>query len=261
MLRRTRSMLIAACLFFAPLRAIAESEGDYAHRTGMGSVVLVVALDTKKTILVGTGVVVGDGTILTAMNLTEPDRKVWVVPPQYDKDGLVPDLERYLGAELREEGMCEVAARDMTRNLALLRRKLPRPGQRPVRLARRIESGQEVSMLGAEDSGDSLWRYSRCHVRRRGTVTIKRPDGLLISFKGMVMDRRIRLMHMGAPVLNRSGELVGIIVGRVVADKEAIGIDADEIREFLDAARAAAPVVPAPLAPTIDGQPRLDDRE
>lgn len=227
---------VLPAIAFLLLAGLAPAQDDDAYRRAVDSVVIVWCHDHNWEVSSGTGVVIDSEHILTAFHVISSGPSCVAFPLRKDGE-LITDVNAYYDLP---EMRCVVAAADPKRDLALLRIKEDKPVMRPLPLAPRSASpGAAVFTIGNDIDG-ALFHYAGGNVRQvyKNSWRFAR-SGQQIEARIVEMTVPINPGCSGGPILNRSGELVGITSGTVTtANQVHKGIDISEIRAFLAEYRA-----------------------
>jgi S1-C subfamily serine protease len=181
--------------------------------------------------------------VLTSATAVGSEPVVEVVAPRRYLGRLVPEADAYrdlLG--LRLSGHCVggvVLARDPDRDLALIEMDSVPPELSPVGLASTTpRMGDPVACMSHPTGIDLLWLYAGGVVRSIGPVVIGRDSSQSAKVRAALLQLPQQESASGAPVVDASGELVGIVAARGAARQDlAYAAVPDEVRAFLKAAR------------------------
>jgi serine protease Do len=200
------------------------------YRKAIDSVVYITTVNTEWDAHNGTGVVVAPGLILTAYHVVRPDKLVWAQFPRRKDGAILNEVQHYQTTEYIIR--CTVIKSDPKRDLALLRMKAPDPHKPLPLAAKSAEPGESLFTIG--NSPAVLWRYSGGNVRQVYADRMEFPSKQAVACTVLEMTCPINAGDSGGPILNRRGELVGIISCVVPGDNALNkGIDLSEIKEFL----------------------------
>jgi S1-C subfamily serine protease len=259
-----RSLVLAIALLLASVAPALLMAGDAAddstiYERSVESTVWIICGDKEaKNVSMGTGVLIDakQGWLLTAYHVIDGKDIFGAYLPIPDRaGGLVSDPGYYVQHARRVGEPATVIARDARRDLALLQvrtqpmaKAIPlaagcaKPGQ-PL-----ISIGNSVTLRGNDVTG-VLWRYAGGNVRAVYDRSDRFASGQEIAAK--VVEITLPLNHgdSGGPILNRSGELVGIS-SAIVTDQNQVqfGIDVSEVHAFLKANKRE-------ISKTPDGKP------
>ena len=176
----------------------------------------------------GSGVVIGDGLILTAFHVIAGcEASIRATLPLRQDGCVVNAADRYLAADALP---VVVVATDPTRDLALLRCAGLRG--RPMVLAAKSPSpGDAVFTVGGD--GDVAFRFAAGHVRSIGWASVPFP-GYAVSACVISNSVPLNMGDSGGGLVGRDGRLVGIN-SFIETDKQAVNncIDITEIKTFL----------------------------
>ena len=190
------------------LAATAHAETDLYQNTLKGT----VWIHNEQIKGFGSGALVdpSNRVVATVEHVVAKTDRVTVYFPAYERGKLIISRERYR----KKTSPCrwttgKVVARDPLRDLALVQLEtLPRDA-RPLRLARDVTSGQTVHVVG-NPGVSPLWTYARGWVRcvapRKLTVSGRPFEARIVEF-----DSSVYPGNSGGPVVNDSGELVGLV--------------------------------------------------
>lgn len=223
-----------------------SGSGASVYQSVSPSVVLVVT-DSS----LGSGALLNsDGDIITNWHVIEGAQRVGIV--------FKPDQE---GTVIREVDIrrAEVKKVDEISDLALLRVESVPFGRRPVALSdlSNVSIGADVHAIG-HPSGQS-WTYTRGFVSqiRRGYEWITESG---INHKADVIQTQtpINPGNSGGPLLNESGQLIGINSFKAEGEALNFAVAADEVKMFLERpqGRQAARAQPSPVM-AVDCEPRI----
>lgn len=169
--------------------------------------------------------------VLTACHVVDAGGQITVGFPVYT-DGQL-DVSRTWGTR------CEVVARDLQRDLALLKLEALPAGAAALPLARQGTSpGQNVHLVGNPTSGEAMWGYTPGTVRqvfhRKWTVGDQRYDATVIQTNSAHNPG-----DSGGPLVNDRAELIGIAQGaRRNAELMSYYVDLSEVKGFLSRNKA-----------------------
>jgi S1-C subfamily serine protease/tetratricopeptide (TPR) repeat protein len=181
--------------------------------------------------------------VLTSATAVGSEPVVEVVAPRRVLGRLVPEADGYrdlLGLRLSCHCVAGVVlARDPDRDLALIELDSVPPDLCQVGLASTTpRMGEPVACMSHPTGLDLLWMYSAGTVRSIGSVAIGRDSVEPAKVRAALLQLPQQEGASGAPVVNASGELVGIIAARGAARQDvAYAAVPDVVRAFLKAAR------------------------
>jgi S1-C subfamily serine protease len=228
-----RTALILACLLLPAAAALGDEPAE-TYAKSVDGTVFITAVDRDWNFSHGTGVVISGNFMITAYHVVGQDRLIAARPPLRDRNGeIITDAEPY--NNYSQDTQCQVIATDPKRDLALLRFKYPRAGLKTIRLARHAaRPGQAIFTIG-NDPAVSMWHFAAGNVRQVHQTSYRFKDGQQIAAKIIEMTVPINPGDSGGPLLNASGELVGInSATSTQANEVHHGIDMTEIAAFVD---------------------------
>jgi S1-C subfamily serine protease/regulator of sirC expression with transglutaminase-like and TPR domain len=181
--------------------------------------------------------------VLTSATAVGSEPVVEVVAPRWYLGRLVPEANTYrdlLGFRL--SGHCVsgvVLARDLDRDLALIELDSVPPDLSPVGIASTTpRMGDPVACMSHPTGIDLLWMYSAGTVRSIGSVSMGRDSSESAKVRAELLQLPQQEGASGAPVVNASGQLVGIVAARGAARQDlAYAAVPEEVRAFLKTAR------------------------
>lgn len=191
------------------------------------------------------GVLVDAGRklVLTSATAVGTEPVVDAVAPRRYLGQLVPEIDAYrdlLGLRLRGTGVAGVVlARDPGRDLALVELDAVPPGLTAVAIAASPpRPGEPVATMSHPTGIDLLWLYAGGTVRAVGPVAVGREWGESPKVRASVLQLPHQDEASGGPVVNASGELIGVVAARGAAGQGlAYAAVPEEIRAFLTTAR------------------------
>jgi serine protease Do len=222
-----RPFRIIAVLLIIPTIA----QADEAYDRAVGSVVSVMAIKPGGKMCLGTGVVMAGG-IVTANHVIEGAEDIAVIFPVRDGTRVIGDPLFYKGE--KHIKLCKVIATDSKRDLALIRMENPAKAQ-PIGIGESPSPGDPVFIIGAAASGPGMWHHSPGNVRQVYEGSYPMDEGKKAS--GRIIETNILANHgdSGSPILNKDGELVGIMLGGDAPTNNRItrGMDVSEVIMFM----------------------------
>jgi S1-C subfamily serine protease len=135
-------------------------------------------------------------------------------------------------AEVSRFKRCTLVGTSPGRDLALL--KLVEPMKcKPIRLSDGTNPGQRVFVIGA-NTKSIMWHYADGAVRQVFQGSYKAEGGGEVRAKLIEMTSPINAGDSGGPIMNQSGELVGIVLATDKTKNQIhTGIHVAEVRAFL----------------------------
>jgi S1-C subfamily serine protease len=270
-------LAVSLCLLSRPAQGIDEDAGTKVYKQALKSTVWIVvpsSEDTAKGLIridTGTGSVVNlaHGIVLTNYHVVGSSEKATVVFPIMDKGKLVTERKQYMSFIQKNGGYPgEVIAKDVKRDLALIKLKTPLPpGVQQLRLAQESASpGQRVHSVGNPGSSEAMWLYTLGAVRQIAKQSWSVSLGRRIhDFEARVLTTQSPTNpgDSGGPLLNDRGELVAVTQGGVRnAQQLSFFIDVTEVKDFLQKSKhlpTSSAVASVPEKPrTVPDKP-LDD--
>jgi S1-C subfamily serine protease len=224
--------IIAAALVILATPASGQDDSKSYDRAVDG-VVWICAIDKAWEESHGSGVVLGDGLILTAFHVVRSEVLVWAHSATRKTDGSVDNSPSSYRSKDATSMRCVVIASDPKRDLALLKVKHGEKKGRPITLAAKSPSpGEAVFTIG---NGDKvLFRYSGGNVRQ---VYVGEAWFLEQEVWATMIDftAAINFGDSGGPVINSRGEVVGIN-SYIDAGMNQVhmAVDVSEIKAFLN---------------------------
>lgn len=250
MMRRFLLTMICLHLLAVPARVGGGDAPDDSavYERAIPSMIWLMAFDKTKggKISFGSGVLIDAerGLVLTAYHVIDGKEAALMFLPVRDRAGdYVTDPMYYVENTKRLGEPGEIIARDAKRDLALIRtvRSLPLASAIPL-AAQSAKPGQSLISIGnsvaGRDDGPAgvLWRFAGGNARQLYTNHYRFPSGQEINAKVVEVTVPLNSGDSGGPILNLSGELVGIS-SAIAKDQNQVhyGIDVAEIRAFLKA--------------------------
>lgn len=180
----------------------------------------------------GSGVVIGDGLILTAYHVVRGEVLVWAHTAVRKPDGSIINAPSIYRSKDATSMRCVVIASDPKRDLALLKVKHGEKKGRPMTLGKSPSPGEAVFTIG---NGDNvLFRYCGGNVRQVYDGEASFPEQ---EVRARMVDftAAINFGDSGGPVINSRGELVGIN-SYIDAGMNQVhmAVDVSVIKSFLD---------------------------
>jgi S1-C subfamily serine protease len=186
------------------------------------------------------GVLLDRGLVLTAAKGLGSSDRVGVAFALPQGAGVVGERSPYrdpVGLHLKGVWRAAtVLARDLDRDLALLKVDSVPPSARPVSLAAAPPPAGDVVHAVSHPGGvEFAFVYAAGTVRQRGRVALG--DGEKARRVGaVVLQLPTQASSPGGPVVNARGELVGVLASRESTQSTGYAADPAEVAAFLDAA-------------------------
>ena len=241
--------------------------------------VVWIAIPKDKHIVVGSGTLIDASRrlILTNFHVAGDGGFVYVLFPMYDKSGkLIAERDPYLARLRNQQAVrAKVVFYRPESDLAVVQAEsLPHDAKALPLAADSPSPGQQVHSLGNPGAaGGAMWLLTEGTVRQ---VLRRRIKSIPSSGDGPDFEIDAKVVYAqspnnpgdsGGPLMNSSGELIGITQGGMrEAQGISIFIDISEIRDFLTKARVLnadgkLPAPPAqPRSTVASNQPRTDLR-
>jgi serine protease Do len=187
----------------------------------------------------GTGWLVSkkDKLLITNRHVVGSHEKVWVVFPEYRNGKVIAERNYYARNGRPIAG--KVVHTDQRRDLAVIQLSTVPDGVRELKLASESpDPGEAIHSIGNPGFSGALWVYTHGRVRSVYLDEATKGDK---EFNARVVesDAAINPGDSGGPVVNDSGELVG--VHRAFVSKGRLisrSIDVSEVKAFLTAVQA-----------------------
>jgi S1-C subfamily serine protease len=184
------------------------------------------------------GALIEKDLVLTCARGLGAGERVGVALPLGDPDAWESDRGAYrdpLALHLRGAWRAgTVLARDPARDLALVRLDSPCERMKPLPLAADVpKPGAELHAMSHPGGLEFAWVYSGGSVRQRGKVALDAGEKAP-PVSVLVCQLPAQAGSPGGPVLNATGELVGVLSAREGAQLVGYAATTDEIRTFLD---------------------------
>lgn len=201
---------------------------------------------------VGSGLVIDADRrlVLTNAHVVGDSERTQVFFPLYRDEDLVKDQRAYWRSPKRVTG--KVLAKDVARDLAVVRLERLPPGTRALPLAEASpRPGDKVHSIGNPGESKRMWVYRSGAVLedRRQQIHARDKDGnhpVVMRCRMLVTDWLSEPGESGAPVFNVRGELVGLVSSIRPDAHETFGIDVSEVRAFLSSKKVRDSLPPAP---------------
>lgn len=191
------------------------------------------------------GVLIEKDLVLTCgKSLTRGDR-VGVAFPIREENRWVCERTAYKDSvELALRGCWRsgvVLARDLNRDLALIRLDSSPNSTQPIRIATRSPNpGNNIHAMNHPSGLEFAWVYSSGSVRQRGKIAIA-PGESAKRISTIVCQLPAQAGSPGGPVLNDKGELAGVLTAKESTQQVGYAVAVEEIASFLDIVRMDRP--------------------
>ncbi len=210
-----------------------QPDDAVVFQRAVNSIVALRTIDRNWDNREAAGVVIDEkrGDILTAYHVIGDDRLALAYLPVRDKGGhIITNRDHYV-LRAQEDG-CIVLGSDKTRDLALLRWKMPHMGLKALSLGKTAGPGQAVFGIG--NGAGMLWRYTPGSVRSVGKENYTDNDGGAVSACIVSSTLAVDPGDSGGGLISRSGELLGVMVSyRKDLNLVSKSIDISEVKDFI----------------------------
>jgi S1-C subfamily serine protease/Tfp pilus assembly protein PilF len=189
------------------------------------------------------GVLIEHGLILTSAAAVGTEGVVDVVSPKWEWARLVAEASEYRDlfalryADHRHCARGVVLARDLDRDLAIIRLEEGLEIGQAIRIGQGVRPGDRIAAISHPIGEELMWLYESGTVRSVGDVLLRR-DGEGKKVEASLLQLPHQSSSSGGAVVNERGELVGILSSREGARQElAYAAASAEIRRFLESTR------------------------
>jgi S1-C subfamily serine protease len=246
--------LLSGLALLLGLGAYSQAAGDdlprKIYQQTLHSTAWVIAIKDKDNIQGGTGWVVDRARHLVVTNhhVVHDQGKlietIIVMFPAYERGSVVAERTFYIDGVAKIAIKAKLLKTNPTRDLALIQlESLPADATALTLAADSPSPGDRLHSIGNPGASSALWVYSSGTVRQVYKSKVESPDQK-IDARQIESTLPINNGDSGGPVVNDSGELVG--VNSSVRDKSSLithSIDVREVRDFLVTEAKVAPTV------------------
>jgi S1-C subfamily serine protease len=187
------------------------------------------------------GVLIDNDVVLTIGKGLTPRDRVGIALPVWDGARSVADRAAYrdpLGLQLNGHWRSgTVIAHDADRDLALIRLDSPASNMQPLKLAAGGPAvGEAIHTMNHPGGLEFAWVYAAGAVRQRGRLAMGRGDRAR-RVAVLICQLPAQTGSPGGAVVNKAGELAGIVSAKESAQMVGYAVAVEEIGAFLDVAR------------------------
>ncbi len=225
--------------------SVESANASEPAKVGDALVRATVWVKPTATDLHSAGVLIEKDLVLTCARGLSTNDRVGVALPLRDGDKWVSARAAYrdpLALHLRGAWRTgTVLARDPARDLALIQLDTGCENMTPVALAVAVPvAGAALHAMSHPGGLEFAWVYASGAVRQRGPIALDTGERAP-AVDALVCQLPAQSGSPGGPVLNATGELVGVLSAREGAQLVGYAATADEIRTFLEIARRDRP--------------------